>query len=183
MGGGDTHKAWKWESLSTQSWGFKKLWFYCLDLISLSLSLSLSLTLSLSLPPLSLCVGVSVCVCVCVCETDRQTVWLLKIIYRLAINVLSIACRMTVISIHSEGNQNSLHSDSWDPWIKVKDSDFGEFDDALYSAEARAGHAVSGLPGLPSKSHSSLSYSVMLCPKHKQHRFGWTQCSFKTYLD
>lgn len=106
-----------------------------------------------------------------------------KIVYRLAINVLSIACRMTVISIHSEGNQNSLHSDSWDPWIKVKDSDFGEFDDALYSAEARAGHAVSGLPGLPSKSHSSLSYSVMLCPKHKQHRFGWTQCSFKTYLD
>ena len=110
-------------------------------------------------------------------------VWLLKIIYRLAINVLSIAYRMAVISIHSEGNQNSLHSDSWDPWIKVKDSDFGEFDDALYSAEARAGHAVSGLPGLPGKSHSSLSYSVMLCPKHKQHRFGWTQCSFKTYLD
>ena len=72
--------------------------------ISLSLSVSLSYSLALAPPPLSLCVSV--------CVLDRQTVWLLKIIYRLAINVVSIACRMTVISIHSEGNQNSLHSDS-----------------------------------------------------------------------
>ena len=80
--------------------------------ISLSLCLSLLLSRSRSPPSLSVSVCLCVSVCVCVRQTDRQTVWLLKIIYRLAINVLSIACRMTVISIHSEGNQNSLHSDS-----------------------------------------------------------------------